>query len=590
MAFLQKIKGTISEKNLFILGIAIITITFLPYLFWGEDSHIRIHDNLDSNLVWVKMILDQGGIFNPPATIIEQPMDGLPYSSVYSSYDISFIFFKLFGIFWGYIFNKLLMALVGFIGMYLLLKKHLLPKETSPYIVTGTAVCFSLLPFWSFTMSVAGLPLVLYAFLNLRKKNTGIINWLIIILHGFYSSLVLTGVFFLIVMAFLFLRDIIKNKSINIPFLIGMALLSVIYTCSHLPLIISHFNENYISHRTEFQSVLEYPTKIMFKRISYLLQKGDSAYLGLSHAPSLHRFILIPVIIAIILMVKEKIKNKTFIYILLFIIVTSFMFGLLEWNDSAFIRNKLYSIFPLDLKRFYWLLPLCWYILMGLSLTIILKHIKWGKYIVSAFIIFQLGYIIKNQDYIESKKLPSYKEFYAQEQFNDIKQLIDKDQKIYRVISIGIHPAVSQYNGFYTLDGFSSDYPLTYKHKFGKIIETELEKNEEINKSFREWGSWCYAFSSELGLSPYIKYKEDFQAIEHLDFNYAALKSMGGDYIISAVEINTSNNPHLRLLNTYSKSNYKQGSTNWNIYLYEVLSKPLSFENNTGTGPIDNNT
>ncbi len=590
MAFLQKIKGSISEKNLFIFGIAIITITFLPYLFWGEDSHIRIHDNLDSNLVWVKMILDQGGIFNPPTTVIEQTMDGLPYSSVYSSYDISFIFFSLFGTFWGYISNKFLMALVAFLGMYLLLKKHFLTKETSLYIVAGTALCFSLLPFWSFTMSVAGLPLVLYAFLNLRKKDTAVINWLIIIFHGFYSSLVLTGVFFLIVTTFIFLRDIIKNKSVNIPFLIGMALLSVIYICSHLPLILSHFNENYVSHRTDFQSVLEYPTKVMIKRISYLLQKGDSAYLGLSHAPSLHRFILIPVIIAIIMIIKDKIKNKAFIYILFFVVITSLMFGLLEWNDSALIRNKLYSIFPLDLKRFYWLLPLCWYILMGLSLAIILKHIKWGKYIVGIFIIFQLGYIVKNQDYIESKKLPSYKEFYAQEQFNDIKHFIGKDQKTYRIISIGLHPAISQYNGFYTLDGFSSDYPLSYKHKFSKIIEAELNKNEEIHKSFYGWGSWCYAFSSELGLKPYIKYKETFQTIEHLDFNYDVLKSMHGDYVISAVEINTSNNPYLKLLNTYSKSNYKEGSTNWNIYLYEVLSEPLSLENNTGAEPIDNNT
>lgn len=592
MISLKKSKVLTTDKYFIAFGIIVITIVFLPYIYWGEDTYVRIHDNLDSNIVWVKMILDQYGPFGSPTAIIQQPMDGLPRSSVYGSYDIGTLFFYLFGTFRGYVINKFLMAVIGFMGMYFLLKKHFSSPDVPLYITTGVSLCFGLLPFWSFTMSVSGLPLLLYAFLNIRNKDYQIINWAIIILLGFYSSLVLTGLFFLIIMLIIVIRDMIKYKRINAVFIGGMALLSASYLISHLPLILSHFNEVYISHRTEFQSVLEYPTKTMLKRISAIFRKGDGAYLGLNHAPSLHRWVLIPVILAIFLLIKYKIRNRSFIYILSFITVTSCIFGLLEWNNIASIRDKFYSVFPLDLKRFYWLLPLCWYILLAISLNVISEKItKWGKYIAMAFLIFQLGYVIKNQDYITNKgNIPSYREFFAQQQFEEIRSFINKDSRTYRIISIGIHPSISQYNGFYTLDGFSSDYPLAYKHQFGRIIDRELKKDEEIHEKFRGWGSWCYAFSAELGLEPYIKYKEDVTEIESLDYNYNLLKSMGGEYILSAVRINTENTKELEFLKAFEKNSYEKGATNWDIYLYKVSPQPPALENNAGAEPVNDNT
>lgn len=587
----NKSKVFTTDKGLIILGIIVITIVFSPYLYWGEDTYVRIHDNLDSNVVWVKMILDQEGLLGSPTAIIQQPMDGLPRSSVYGSYDISMVFFYLFGTFWGYVFNKFLMAVVGFIGMYFLLKKHFSPTNGPLYISAGVGLCFGLLPFWSFTMSVSGLPLLLYAFLNIRKKDYRIVNWVIIILLGFYSSLVLTGLFFLSIMLIVLIRDTIKYKRINIPFIGAMTLLSIAYLTSHLPLVISHLNENFVSHRTEFQSTFEYTTQVAFKRVWTILRKGDGAYLGYSHATSLHKFIMIPMILAIILMIINKVKNRSFIFILLAIVIASFLFGFIEWNGIAPIKSKLYSIFPLDLKRIYWLLPLWWYILMGISLTTIYQYIpKLGKYLVIIFIIFQAGYVIKYQDYLtEKRKIPTFREFFARKQFDDVKSFIGQDQKTYRVISIAIHPSISQYNGFYTLDGFSPDYPLEYKHKFKKIIYQEIKRDKETCEHFCGWGSWCYPYSGELGLYSYVDYKL-LKDIGYLNFDYNALKSMGGEYIISAVKINTGNNPDLKLLKAFEKDNYKEGTTNWNIYLYEVLPQPSAFENNTGAEPINNDT
>ena len=53
---------------------------------------------------------------------------------------------------------------------------------------------------------------------------------------------------------------------------------------------------------------------------------------------------------------------------------------------------------------------------------------------------------------------------------------------------------------FYTLDGYFANYPLYYKHKFYNVIENELERDPYFKSYFLDWGSKCYAFSTEIGI------------------------------------------------------------------------------------------
>lgn len=50
-----------------------------------------------------------------------------------------------------------------------------------------------------------------------------------------------------------------------------------------------------------------------------------------------------------------------------------------------------------------------------------------------------------------------------------------------RVASIGICPVVSLMHGFYTIDGYSNNYPLEYKHTFWGIQTEELALNDYPN-------------------------------------------------------------------------------------------------------------
>ena len=95
---------------------------------------------------------------------------------------------------------------------------------------------------------------------------------------------------------------------------------------------------------------------------------------------------------------------------------------------------------------------------------------------------------------------PSYKEFYDENLFDIIEKSISTSKRTnYNIVCIGLSPSILEYNGYHTLDGYFYQYPLSYKHKFRKIIEKELEKSSLLKSYYDDWGSRCYIFSSELG-------------------------------------------------------------------------------------------
>ena len=95
----------------------------------------------------------------------------------------------------------------------------------------------------------------------------------------------------------------------------------------------------------------------------------------------------------------------------------------------------------------------------------------------------------------------SYKNFYCETLFNDVTTFINEDKNSFRTINVGFPPAVTQYNGFYTLDGYHNYYPLSYKKEFLKIIKKEIEKDKGLFTYFQTRGNTCFLLSSELAKS-----------------------------------------------------------------------------------------
>ncbi len=186
----------ISKNRFFLAGLAIVLIKIAPYYVYGQNISITIHDNLDSNFVWMKVLLDGGYFTDWSKTTIDSIMNGVPVRSLVPVYNFAALIMGLFGVFWGYVAMKTLMAVTGYVGMWLLLRKFVIPSEPV-WISAGVAMLYGLLPYWGFNLSIASLPLLVYAFLKIRRDgfHAGIGPWIILGAGGFASSLILVGVF-----------------------------------------------------------------------------------------------------------------------------------------------------------------------------------------------------------------------------------------------------------------------------------------------------------------------------------------------------------------------------------------------------------
>ena len=553
----------VSDKYLAISIIVIAIITLFPFFYYQEDITLRIHDNMDSNIVWVKMLLDNNACWVAPDTIVEQVMNGVPRSSLSSTYDLALLIFWIFGIFWGYAINKLLLAIIGLVGMYLLLKKHILPSNTPDYIPLSVAFLFGSLPFWSFPATVAGVPLAFWAFLNLRKQDTRLVNWLALILYGVNSSLILTGFFVLLAMTLIFLFDWIGRRKFNIYLFAGLALLSITYILTHFPVFYAHLvpTVGYVSHRTEMHMMGN--QEMGWYYFVYALQRGGPSHLIIMQIP-----IILPLACFTVgLMLFKRQINRNFIIIFSAILFSTVLVTILNLTAVNEIMTEVYArTIPLDLARVQWLTPTLWYVLFALSLALLIKYYPKSKYFVLVLVALQFANIKRpTSSYRKDSNSPmTYNQYYSPQQFGKIKECIGKDQKDYKVISVGLAPAVSQFNGFYTIDGYLADYPLQHKHAFQEVIQGEINRSGYIRHLFVDWGSCCYAYSSELMKVSKTGVENSLPTI-NLDYNFEKLKQMAKGkevYVISAAEIS---NTELELVDTFIQDEWY-----WKIRLYKV--------------------
>ena len=146
-------------------------LQFIPYLLLQEGAYVRIHDTLEAEWVWYHLLVNSGQALNyAEGAVVEQVMNGLPRNAFHTGLSFNVLWLTLFGTFWGYVVNYIFLHLLGFGGMYLLLRRHLLKKENQLYIVVGVSLCFAWVPYFTaLGATVAGQPLLIYAFLNLLK-------------------------------------------------------------------------------------------------------------------------------------------------------------------------------------------------------------------------------------------------------------------------------------------------------------------------------------------------------------------------------------------------------------------------------------
>ncbi len=490
----------INRWILLIISLLIIFVYFMHIIIMRENSYHGIHDNLDSNHINSMIRAKNNHQYGIKHNLEPQLLGGLPIIPG-PNLSIKSLIYYLFPGYNALLINILLVHLIAFFGMLILLKyidKDNYNKNVTIFFVI--ALAFSLVRFWENAgISVAGLPLLCYGILVSDKKK--IVSIISAFVYAFYSSFVLTGIFALIILGIVEIINDCRNKKINWYHWAYLVLVFIFYLISSYKLILNVFSSSlYTSHRQDYNLVHFYfRWKDAIKIIPHMI---FSSY---GHNSSYPLLIMITSIFLLIYCIAKKIRDKRIEYILLIIIGISIVSGILNTKTWMSFQQHIPFIKMIQLQRFYWLLPFIHYLLFFyVLLKLCSLNLKRFAVIVGLLQIIILFSYNSNYRQLAKKHIfnkevtPTYCEFYSANLITNIKNYIGKPQSSYRIVSVGLEPAVALYSGFYTLEGYSSDYPLEHKRKMQAVMAAELAKNEYLRNNFNGWGNKVTIYSDDI--------------------------------------------------------------------------------------------
>ncbi|MDR2207309.1 MAG: DUF6044 family protein [Flavobacteriaceae bacterium] len=558
------------DKNVLILSFLFLLMLSSPLLLLGGNVPYEVWDNLDSNVVWRKLMIDNHMIFADSFAVIPQIMSGIPRISLSSELNLFVLLAKIFPPTVSLGVNRFLQIMVGFWGMYLLCRKYIIIKHNA-LLSAVVAILFAVLPFWSSgCLSIAMQPMVLYSFLKIRDKNHNHRDWAVMCVYPFVSSFIVFGFFFYCFLFAIFCMDWYKKKTLNRNLFLALAVLSILSLITQYREILYVFADNgFVSHRTESTREIAMLTSLP----AVINQIKSFLIFGQGHVPSNHYLILwFCVLFMMINSIMTRKINRKAMAVLFIIISISLYCGIMKWQPvhSTIYNIPLFNLF--NIERFYTLFPILWFILLAYTFNEIPKN-KFTVAVFALFFLVQLRYSRKH-DFtfnglwnryvygVKNASTLSFNEYYSEDLFDKVKKETGKQTDTYRVAALGLHPALLQYNGFYTIDGYCGNYDVKYKHLFGTVIRGELNKNKELQTYFDKWGNRCYLFDDEIGRLG--RYKTRKTKTASLDVDYDLLKQkLNCQYIVSAVEIENLGE-HLKLQKVFENNVYK-------IYLYKVI-------------------
>ena len=580
----------VTNRYSVIIGFLFLISYHVPYIILGSNVLYNIGDNLDSSIIFYKIIDTTSYFFSySNNTFIDNWLgNSIPRNALPSSLNISSWLFFLLDPSIAYPLLRILISIIGYVGMYYFLSENILVKGEHKLFAVLISLAFAILPHKPIYGGavVAITPLFFYSFFNLLREKRKIISFILLFILPFFTNIVMSSSFIWLTFCLCMICYFIKNKFIQLYPLIGLIVMfsGIILADIHLVLI-AIIDTDFISHRVD-RTINNWDLLDIISRAWHAFMTEKKAPLA-----TIHHSILFWFMGLIFLSIKQLKKSLTKPLVFLILIYINCMLAyIIHWSVFELLKEQFEIFRKFDFSRILNLNAFYWWTLFAIIINEIVKlPIKKKNIIYPALSICILIsgplYIVRNSwGYRENVKRFIYNtnennylsnmmtmdQYYSPPLFNEIKNWIGEDQPKYRVGSIGLHPAVPVFNGFFTIDGHSNYYGLDYKLKFREVIESELNKFPKQLRKFDYWGNRCYLFVSELlplwNHRSYIISKESNILINNLNYNYDKLIKLGCKYIFSTVKINIDNNPHLILQNKFEHREYP-----YSIYLYSLI-------------------
>lgn len=565
--------------GLFFIGAAAV------YLYFGEGSYIAVHDNLDLFVAQFQMMKNTGSFFARNADV--PFLGGISRDNLPSELSLYTLLYVLLPSFAAYVTGYLLKIVIAMLSVWLLAKDWYGEKyaEYKPLVMLMGFAYGILNLFPAFGIPFASIPLVVYLLRRIYIKPA---LWLYTALfcYPFLSYFSYFGFFILAYLAAALLWLGIKDRKLSRSLLIALFVLALGYMVFEYRLFgVMLFGDTETIRSTMVEADL--PASAILQQIVDVWKNG------MFHAESVHTGFILPVCVVYffglnINYIRKKdvrgISHDIYNLLMLILAFNSVIYGIYNWGSfRGLVETLLPPLKGFQFNRTIFFNPFLWYA----SFFVILQRMytlegrtykRQYKLIANGLALISIAVILLtptkyNDLYTTCKDKAyellkgrgsddlSYGEFYSTELFSGIKEDIGYAGEW--SAAYGIHPAVLEYNGIATLDGYLGFYSEQYKEDFRKIIAPALDRVEASRIYYDDWGARAYLYSG-TDLSAVSATKTVYVTDYDIYMDAQAFEDLGGRYIFSRIELGNAKEAGLTFVQCYASE-----ESPYTIYLYE---------------------
>lgn len=574
-------KKLISRWYLFIV-FGFLLFAALVFIVCGENSIIAVHDNLDLFIPQFQMMKDTGTFWAHGADV--PFLGGISRDTLPSEFSLYTILYMLLPAYPAYVAGYLLKVIIALFSC-ILLAKDLYGESYEKYkpLVYLLGLGYGILNmFPAFGIPFASIPLVIYLVRRIYAEPS--FKWYAaLFFYPVFSYFSYFGLFILAYMVVAFLWLWIRDKKFPGRILAAICVLAAGCIACEYRL----FGLMLLGDEPNIRSTMvagSFNGKEIVRTIIEVFSQG------MFHAESMHTYLIMPVCLIYFLYLNFtyiRKKNMRGIFhdlynlLMLVLVFNSVVYGIYYWEG---FRKLVETICPpltgWQFNRTVFFSPFVWYAAFFLVLKRLydcdrkmMKGIANLAAVASILVIVLSGtryndlyHTCYSQAYEQFKgqKMDqlSYGEFYSAELFEEAKEEIGYDGQW--AAAYGFYPAILEYNGISTLDGYLGFYSQAYKEAFRKIIAPALDRVEASRIYYDEWGARAYLYSgTDLSIvNAYRTYQVTDRDI-YIDID--AFRELGGEYVFSRIDLTNAQEAGLDLVGTYTHE-----KSPYTLYVYKT--------------------
>lgn len=548
---------------------------------YGESSYIAVHDNMDLFLAQYQMLKNTGTFWKHG---VEVPfLGGISRDNLPSELSLYSMLYMIFPTYVAYVLGIVGKIILG-IFSFRLLAKELYPDRYMIYRPVIYMVGFSYGIIWffpAFGFAFASIPLCVYLLIKIYRQP-GIGWYVALFAYPLVSYFSYHGIFILgyLVIAVVWLS--IRDRKVAKSLIGALFVLAAGYVICEYRL----FGQMLLSDEVTIRSTLVNPSLSLREVVAEIVDVWQK---GIFHADGVHGKVILPICLVYFAVQNlsylfkkqwKKIFHDPFNFVMLFLVFNSLIYGLYDFEP---LRTLVETLIPplqgWQFNRTIFFNPFLWDFALFLILIRLYDRGIVTLWVANGIICVAVLVVIitpvryndlyttcynKLYEYHHGTQVDaySYEQFYAVDLFEQIKEDIGYNGEW--AVAYGLHPAVLEYNGIATLDGYLGFYSQQYKEDFRKVIAPALERVEASRIYYDNWGARVYLYSG-TDESVVSSAKTVYATDATLYIDTEAFKNLGGTYIFSRIKVSNTEELGLRQTGTYTA---EDGSCT--VYVYRA--------------------